>query len=589
MESFLRNEIGGKNMKKLFAMLMVGAMALTATGCGSNDGSSKGGSTAQNTLTVGATDLKGQFSPIYYETAYDGYAIDLIYQSLLNYDVESNLVPQIAAEMPTVSKDGKKITFKLKDGLKFSDGSTLDANDVKFTFTVVADPSYDSRFGSTSENIVGYDEYHNKENTSATELTGIKVIDPLTVEFNLKTARVDALADIGTTFGIISDEQFKDYKRGDTKMFKDNLENPIGSGPYKLNKWDKASGASFVFNENYPAEEGKYQVKNIIIKPVETSTEYNELEKGTVDLLPTAIESSKIGPASLNENLTYNSYPRAGMGYISYNTTQGPTADKAVRQALTYAFDRQSFVDSYYSFEKASDEVKKAKLGYVPTAFLNPASPLGNIVRGETKLNGLETYKYDIEKAKSILDEAGWTVGADGIREKDGQKLTIKLMSATEVADLMNSLVPVWQDGWAKQLGVDLKQTTVDFNTLTEKVTDDEALGEWNVFFMAVGFTGVSLTEINNTFLSTASGRDGNYARVNDPSIDKYLNAGLNTADEKVAEDNYKKAIIAANEYCAYVPVYGNTYFDLYNKRVKGLKTGPVYTWADAMADVTLE
>ena len=185
---------------------------------------------------------------------------------------------------------------------------------------------------------------------SATELTGIKVIDPLTVEFNLKTARVDALADIGTTFGIISDEQFKDYKRGDTKMFKDNLENPIGSGPYKLNKWDKASGASFVFNENYPAEEGKYQVKNIIIKPVETSTEYNELEKGTVDLLPTAIESSKIGPASLNENLTYNSYPRAGMGYISYNTTQGPTADKAVRQALTYAFDRQSFVDSYYKF-----------------------------------------------------------------------------------------------------------------------------------------------------------------------------------------------------------------------------------------------
>ena len=96
-------------MKKLFAMLMVGAMALTATGCGSNDGSSKGGSTAQNTLTVGATDLKGQFSPIYYETAYDGYAIDLIYQSLLNYDVESNLVPQIAAEMPTVSKTVRKL------------------------------------------------------------------------------------------------------------------------------------------------------------------------------------------------------------------------------------------------------------------------------------------------------------------------------------------------------------------------------------------------------------------------------------------------------------------------------------------------
>ena len=161
MESFLRNEIGGKNMKKLFAMLMVGAMALTATGCGSNSGS-KGGASGQ-TLTVGAEELAGLFSPIYYETAYDGYAVDLVYQSLLDYDVDSNLVPELAAEMPTVSKDGKTVTFKLKKGIKFSDGSELNANDVKFTFTVTADYSYTGRFGSTVANVVGFDDYNNKK------------------------------------------------------------------------------------------------------------------------------------------------------------------------------------------------------------------------------------------------------------------------------------------------------------------------------------------------------------------------------------------------------------------------------------------
>lgn len=574
-------------MKKMLSLLLVGLMAVSMTGCGSN--SNDGSKNKNNILTVGATDLKGQFSPIYYETAYDGYAVDLIYQALLTYDVNSNLVPQIAEEMPKVEDGGKKLTFKIKKGLKFSDGSTLDANDVKFTFTVVADPSYDSRFGSTLDNIVGAKEYRDKNNTDVTEVSGIKVIDDYTIEFDLLGARVDAIADIGTTFGIISDEQFKDYKRGNTDMFKENLENPVGSGAYKLNKWDKASGASFTKNEYFPKEDGKYQVENIIIKPVETSTEYNELEKGTVDLLASAIEAKKIGPASLNENLTYNSYPRAGMGYISYNCKEGVTTDKAVRQALTYAFNRQAFVDSYYKVEEGSDDVKNGKLGYVPTTFLNPVSALGKYVTGEEKLDGLNTYDYDIEKAKKILDDAGWKVGSNGKRQKDGETLTIKLLSATEIADLMNNLVLLWQKSWSDELGIELKQATVDFNTLTEKTKDDKALGEWDVFFMAVGFTGTSLTEANPQMLSTSSGANGNYARMNDPKVDEYLNKGLNTADEAKAEEYYKQAIIAANDYCAYVPVYGNTYYDLYNKRVKGLKTGPVYTWADAMVDVTLE
>lgn len=586
MESFLRNEIGGKNMKKLFAMLMVGAMALTATGCGSNSGS-KGGASGQ-TLTVGAEELAGLFSPIYYETAYDGYAVDLVYQSLLDYDVDSNLVPELAAEMPTVSKDGKTVTFKLKKGIKFSDGSELNANDVKFTFTVTADYSYTGRFGSTVANVVGFDDYNNKKK-NVDEVSGIKVIDDYTVEFNLKEARIDSVADLGTSFGIISDEQFKDYKRGDTKAIENAVSDPIGSGPYKLNKWDKASGASFVKNDQFQAEEGKYQVANIIIKPVEMSTEIDELTSGNVDLLAGMIEPKKIGPASTNENLTFNTYPRAGEGYIAYNCATGATADQAVRQALTYAFDRQAFVDSYYKFEEGSDEVKKYNVGYVPTAFLNPASELGNVIRGEEELEGLETYEYNIEKAKQILDEAGWTVGADGIREKGGQKLTIKLMAIKD-HDILNNLIPMWNKSWKKDLGVDFQQTTVDFNTLASKVTKEDALGEWNVFFMAAGFTGTNLTEINAQFMPENKGAQGNYARIADEELGNLLKKGMASVNnDKQAVEYYKKAIITANELCAYVPVYGNQYFDIYNKKIKGLKTGPVYTWADAMADVTIE
>jgi len=85
-------------------------------------------------------------------------------------------------------------------------------------------------------------------------------------------------------------------------------------------------------------------------------------------------------------------------------------------------------------------------------------------------------------------------------------------------------------------------------------------------------------------------GAQGNYARIADEELGNLLKKGMASVNnDKQAVEYYKKAIITANELCAYVPVYGNQYFDIYNKKIKGLKTGPVYTWADAMADVTIE
>ena len=568
-------------MKKLFTTLIAGVLAFSVAGCSSTGSGAKG-----QTLIVGATELTGTFSPIYYSSSYDGYLVDLVYQSLLDYDADSNLVPTLAEELPTVSDDGKTVTFKLKKGIKFSDGSDFNAKDVKFTFTVTADPSYTGRYGSTVKNVVGSDEYMDKKNTKVTEVSGIETPDDYTVVFHLKEGSIDSVADLGTSFGIISDEQFKDYTRGNTKMIEKAVGTPIGTGPYKLNKFDKSSSASLVKNEYFQAEEGKYKIENVIIKKVEMSTEIDELTSGAVDYLAGMIEPKKIGPASLNEKLTFNTYPRAGMGYIGFNTVTGATADKAVRQALAFAFDRQSFVDSYYKFEEGSEEVKKLSVGYVPTGYQNPASDLGAVVRGEETLEGLETYEYDIEKAKQILDEAGWKVGSDGIREKDGEKLTVKLMAIKE-HDILNTLIPMWQKSWGQELGVDLKQTTVEFNTLLDKTKNDNALNEWNVFFMAAAFTGVSTTEVNNQYDPNSS--ENNRTRLNDAELVSMLEKAISTTSQEESNELYKQAFIKANDDMAVLPVYGNQYFDLYNKKIKGLKTGPVCTWANAIADAYIE
>lgn len=560
--------------KKLFAGLASLAMATTLVAC------SSGSSASSNTLTVGVNQaLNGVFSPAYYQSSYDGYAINLVYESLLDYNDKNELVPSLAAEMPKVSDDGMTVTFKIRKGAKFSDGSKLTSKDVKYTFTLLSDPSYTGRFGINAENIVGYTEYHDGD---ATELTGIETPDDQTVVFHAAKARIDNVTAWGGQ-GILSAKQFG-YKKGDTSKIEKGVSKMLGSGPYKLNSYDKGSGASFVRNKYYKAEKGKYSIEKVVIKTTDTSTELSELQSGKVDILPQTIEQQKIGTTSLDKKLTYNTYTRAGEGYVAFNTSEGhTTADQAVRQALSYATDRQAFVNSYYKFDKASKEVKEVQLGYVPAVYWNPVSTnVGEYVRGEKAVDGLVDYKFDLDKAKAVLEAGGWTVGDDGFRYKDGNKLTVKFLLSKDNT-VLDTLIPMIQKSW-KEIGVDLQQATVDFNTLLDTVSNDEKVGEWDVFFMATGYTGLGDSDANNNYGPTPD----NYTRINDATLLEYLNKGLYTNDAQESQKYYVMAMARASELAAYLPMYGNTYFDLYNKRVKNFKTSSVHNWAQALDKASL-
>ena len=152
-------------------------MAFVLAGC-SAGGS---GSSNEQTLTVGLfSEMNGDFSPMYYQTVNDASVVNLVYQGLLKYDKDSNLVPDLAKELPTISDDGTTMTFKLKKNVKFSDGTKLTSKDVKTTFSVMADPSYTGRFSSNVDFIDGYKEYHDGD---AKEVTGIETPDDYTVVF----------------------------------------------------------------------------------------------------------------------------------------------------------------------------------------------------------------------------------------------------------------------------------------------------------------------------------------------------------------------------------------------------------------------
>ncbi len=276
--------------------------------------------------------------------------------------------------------------------------------------------------------------------------------------------------------------------------------------------------------ENFEVKDGEYQISKIMIKKTETSTEIKELENGTVDYIPDVVDANKINTVAKDEDkgLTMDSYPS----------------------------DREAYIASYYKLDD-----KDAKLAYVPGMFGNPVSGAnGAYIRGEEKVDGATYYDYDVEKAKQILDDAGWTVGSDGIREKDGQKLSIKFL-ATKEKDAMDTLIPMLQKQWC-ELGVDFKANTMEFNTVIATVGDDSAVGDWDVSYL--GFSYGSPEDTGVDYLIQSKGVN-NFARLKDDELDSYLAAGAYTADKEASAAAYLKAYVRQSELCAYLLTYVQT------------------------------
>ena len=366
----------------MYKNLLVCGMALLMCGC-----SAKAAGNDQ-VLTVGlSSEMNGTFSPMYYQTTNDSYVVDLVYQGLLKYNKKGELVADLAKSLPEISEDGKTMTFKLKKGIHFSDGSKFTSKDVQTTFTIMADPSYTGRFANNVDFLDGYSEYHDAD---ASSFTGVETPDNYTVVFHLDKPRIDAVSTLGTQK--ICSSEYLNYKKGKTESIEKKNSKPIGTGAYVLKKFEKTSGASLVSNSKFKAKKGQYQISKIMIKKTDTSTEVKELENGTVDYIPDVIEANKIKSVQKNKSLSVDSYPSDRESFIIFNSYVGACSDAAVRKAIGYGFNTQEYIDNYYQIDG---------MAYKPGTFGNPVSlNNGKMIRNEEKVDGVTYYDYDVEKAQ---------------------------------------------------------------------------------------------------------------------------------------------------------------------------------------------
>ncbi|PFC11224.1 ABC transporter substrate-binding protein [Bacillus cereus] len=461
----------------------------------------------KDTLVVGISKPGGVFLPYFQQNGWDGNVTSVIFASLVSTDKQGKPIPELA-EKWDVSSDQLTYTFHLRKNLKFSDGSPLTADDVAFTLTLLHDKAYEGEVDISQYAVKGGKEY--KEG-KATSIEGIQVVDPQTIKITTEKVNSQAIFVLGGT--VLSKAYYgKDYKQNTSLDYlKDLYGKPLAAGPYKFEKYIPGQEVRFVANENYYA--GKPKIQNFIYKITSGDTKLQLFQTGEVDHtgLGTGDEVLEQAKALEFANIQIETAP--SFSYIYMNNNKPYLKDKKVRQALIYGLDRKKYVDT-------------ALKGYGTVANV-PIHPTSWAYTEE----GVNKYEYDKEKAKKLLDEAGWKVGSDGIREKDGQKLKLSYFGPSSAKD-SDLLIPIAKENY-KEIGVEFNPEFMDFNTMLSKVNK----GNYDLASVSTPITS-DPSETAGEYLSTANETSLGYKNA---KVDELIQKGIETVDIEKRKPIYKE------------------------------------------------
>lgn len=397
-------------MKKIVALSLVLAFGLMTFGCGNDSGSGGGTAELKDTLTwaqgADITSLDphvGKETPAVQVTAQ-------IFDTLFVVDAAGEVQGQIAETWEQLSETSYEI--KIRQGIKFHDGSDLTATDVKFSLErAIASPavSYIVDFIDT-----------------------VEMKDDYTVVVNTKKPYAPTLRNLSVPFSAIVP---KAYVEADEERFKTQ---PVGSGPYKLVEWKQGDSAKLVAYDDYFA--GKAKTQNLVMKVIpENGQRTMALQNNEIDL-SYDIQPNDLERVRGDEKLTLYEAPSLTCYYISMNMNKEPFNNKLVREAINYAIDRQLIVDTvaYGSGAPADAIIAPAVFGY--------SSP--------------GAYEYNPAKAKELLAEAGYPNGfKTSLWVNDNQ-------SRVEVCAAIQAML--------KEVGIDCSLEVMEFGRFIQGSTAGE-------------------------------------------------------------------------------------------------------------------
>ena len=523
--------------KRAISLCLAGLMAVSLAGCGGAGTTEKAaeasgtetGAAAENgnsekkeeLVFVNYRDIRDLNPHLY---AGEMYAQEMLYETLVNITADG--YEGCLAESWDISEDGKTYTFHIRDGVKFSDGEVCDANAIKANFDAIIE---------------------NKDRHTWLEmmnlLVGVSAPDDKTFVIELSEPYYPLLTELGVTrpFAMISPKAMKD---GSTK---DGVNAYIGTGPYVLTDFVTDEYAVFEANENYWGEQPK--IKKITVKVIpDNQTRILALEKGEIDMIfgKNMIDADAINQYTGNDKFTVSLSDPTSTRQIVLNTTKEVLADKEVRQALQHATNKQAISDGiFYGLEQPADTLFAKTVPYCDI--------------------DLEPYAYDVEQAQSMLDEAGWVVGVDKIREKDGQKLNI---------DLLYNSDSVTEKAIAEYLQSEYQKIGISLNIHGEEeqsYRDNMKAGNFDMVFNICWGTPY---DPQSSLAAMRAPVYGDYAAQlgleDKAEIDQAITDILVSTDEQKRQDLYTFVLTRLHEDAVYIPLTYECNKAIYRSDLKG-------------------
>lgn len=534
--------------------------------------------TPGGTIVFGDWQEANEFNPYYYGNVTEANVVSAVYSGLLVQTHDFRLMPYDAVEAPTVQNGGVKVpgdggdamtvTWKLRDGLKWSDGQPLTCDDYKFAWEWVLDPDNTGLYGGT----VGY------EDITAVDCSGTEMVlhyKNIYEAYLFVPATPMPRHYFGTTpvADMVNHEGYRPEQMPDLPV----------SGAFKFESVTPTQELRLVRNDNYvsPGPNGHAAyLDNLIWKWYgDADAMIAGFRGGEIDFA-TDLQDSDIPkvadlgdqvsavPALLYEFLR----PNHGAAECSPNTAVAdrgagcPVSDPAIREAIKYAVNKAEI-----NTRLLGGNTELANTSISPKAWYFAEEPSAS---------------QDLEKAKGILDAAGWVVGPDGVRQKAGLKAKIELCTTTrQVRQDTLALVA----GWLHDIGIAAVVNPVgppdifaSYNESTEETPC--ALSRHNFDLAEHAF--LSSLDPNSSYTTYHSTQvepvGGNSAQVNDPELDKALDTVKNSVDLSVIKDAMKtfQDIYVANT--VEVPLYYRKNVELHapvlgNFFANGTTQGP--TW----------
>ncbi|WP_303969181.1 ABC transporter substrate-binding protein [Sporosarcina ureae] len=498
--------------KNMLVVLLVLIVAIA--GCNKKEEVKEADTAKENRLVYASEEEFEGLNPILEETNLDA----LLFRGLMRFDENNKVITDIADSFD-MSEDQLLYTFTLKEGITFHDGEELTADDVVFTIESIMDDQTASFLKSDFE-----------------EVDSIKKVSDYELEIKLKQPFTPLLDKL--TVPILPAHAFE----GVDMRTADFNSHPIGAGPYMFDKWDRGNALTLQAYSDFFGT--KPSIEKVIFKFIpDSNVRALQLKSGEVDVA--LLDPVQVENLEKEKDLTIYDIKSADYRGVLFNMNVDLWKDVNVRKAFSYATDREQIV-------------KGILKGHGSVAY----SPLQH---HEFNNDQVEKYTYDVDQAKSLLEESGWKVEKDGFRYKNGEKLTFTITTPASDSVRVN-MANYIAEGFT-EIGADVQVAALDWSAITIEDTEAFMVG-WGSPYDADHHTHILFHSDESSVMSTGY----NYGSYSNEKVDELLAKGRTTTDPEERKQIYMQfQEELANDPAFDFIAYENAVYGI-NKDLSGVK-----------------